>query len=221
MKAQLELLPIEVPQCPSLVNAVVREINNDTVRKVVMEEHYMGDLERRVVLAFGLYIADTIAGVVSYGLPMANAWKIVPPVKDDKSLVELVRLAIYRWAPKNAGSYFIGASLRAIRRMRPDWLVAIAYADPAFGHLGFVYQSSNWTYFGEQKGDNYRLVDDDGGIHRRKGIYLRYGTTDSRKLGMKSIALPKKLLYVIQLQKSKEVSMYIAQHSKPYPKVLS
>lgn len=213
-------MPTEIPQLPSLANAVVRKINNETVRKVVVEEHYMHDLERRVVLAYGLYITDTLAGVASYGLPMANAWKIVPLVKDDKSLVELVRLAIYRWAPKNAGSYLIGASLRDIRRVRADWLVAIAYADPAFGHLGFVYQASNWAYFGEQKGDNYRLVDDDGGIHRRKGIYLKYGTTDSKRLGMKSIALPKKLLYVIQLQKNKEITAYIAQHSKLYPKVI-
>jgi hypothetical protein len=94
---------------------------------------------------FGLFEDGELVGAVSYGSPAS------PQVRqsalgddgDDVSLVELNRLVITT-SSRNAASRLVGASLR----MLPRPGIVVSYADGGHGHVGYVYQATNFLYAG-------------------------------------------------------------------------
>ena len=50
--------------------------------------------------------------------------------------------------PKNSESYFIAKSLKWLKK-HTDVEVIVSYADPNYGHVGTVYQASNFVYLGK------------------------------------------------------------------------
>ena len=58
------------------------------------------------------------------------------------------RLAAHPSVPHGLTSSFLAASLRALRRHRPDVLAVVTYADLDQGHVGTVYKATNALYSG-------------------------------------------------------------------------
>ena len=65
-----------------------------------------------------------------------------------RDVYELNRLWISDGLPKNIESRFIGWCLRELKRIRPNTIL-VSYADGSKGHVGIVYQATNWTYTGQ------------------------------------------------------------------------
>ena len=89
-------------------------------------------------------------GALFYGgMAMANQWKKFGEQESD--VIELRRLCCVDDTPKNAESFFIGWSLRELKK---DWggKIVVSYADKEFGHEGIIYKASNWDMVGETKG---------------------------------------------------------------------
>lgn len=104
--------------------------------------------------AFGLVIDGMIEGVVVYGQPSPPIQKHAFKDRDFR-LYELSRLVIQTSAP-NAASFLIGRSLTMLER--PS--AVVSYADSAWGHVGAIYQATNWLYTGATKShDHLYLVD--------------------------------------------------------------
>ena len=57
-----------------------------------------------------------------------------------------------RWHPKNTESFFIGASLRLLKK---DWggKTVVSYADTEYGHEGIIYKATNFEKVGMTKYD--------------------------------------------------------------------
>jgi len=208
-----ELNPLEVS---NLKGAIVQPINRQTAEKVVVEEHYSHELPLRAWQHYGLFLGGALAGVASYGGCLMRAWRIIPPAKSDDKIIELVKLAIYRWAPKNAGSFLVSKSLKLLKREKPEVLVAIAYSDPIQKHIGFVYQAANWIYLGRQRATSINMLDNGGQLHHWRTIWDK-----EERLNMKKVELPPKHLYIYQLHLNEEISFWISQLKQPYPKRLS
>ena len=106
------------------------------------EKHYA----RRtcpISYAFGAYRDGELIGIVTYGTPASSTllrgvcgeeWK-------DKVL-ELNRLCCEN--TKNMASWLVGQSLR----MLPKPSVVVSFADTGQGHVGYVYQATNFLYTG-------------------------------------------------------------------------
>lgn len=89
-------------------------------------------------------------GAMFYGrMAMANQYKKFSDKATD--VIELRRLCCIDDTPKNTESYFIG---RSIRLLKKDWLgkIIVSYADKEYGHTGTIYKASNFTMIGEIKG---------------------------------------------------------------------
>lgn len=73
---------------------------------------------------------------------------------------ELSRLALRDDCPKNSESVFLRKMFSLLREQGVDLM--LAYADPAYGHMGTIYQATNWLYFGPSTGSacNDRYVVD-------------------------------------------------------------
>lgn len=86
-------------------------------------------------------------------------------------------------AEYNTESYFLGQTFKWLRNNDKDVWVLIAYSDPMYGHVGYIYQATNWLY----QGNNTMLVK--GYLHYINGEWLhprtcvaRYGTIKSHEL---------------------------------------
>lgn len=108
----------------------------------LLEKHYA----RRmcpISHAFGLYLNGVLVGVVTYGVPSSSPLRsgiCGPEYKD--MVFELNRLCCE--SIKNYASVLIAKSLS----MLPKPCIVVSYADIAQGHVGYVYQATNWIYTG-------------------------------------------------------------------------
>jgi len=89
--------------------------------------------------------------VASYRASPGSVTALVPPRSDPLS----VRLALclerggcVHWAPRNAASFLISRAVKLIHRTKRIARF-FAYADPAAGEYGAVYQAANWNYLGQ------------------------------------------------------------------------
>lgn len=118
-----------------------------TIRDFVETHHYSGNVNGiRISQCFGLYDEDTLIGGMIYGaMGMANAWKKYGESEND--VVELRRLCCIDDTPKNTESYFIGRTLRWLKK-NTQFKVVISYADAHYGHEGVIYKASNFEHIG-------------------------------------------------------------------------
>lgn len=95
---------------------------------------------------FKLINQETIIGAIIYGkIGMANVWKKYASNEND--LLELRRLCCIDDTPKNTESYFIGFTLRWLKKNTKHKLV-ISYADSNYNHTGVIYKASNFKFVG-------------------------------------------------------------------------
>jgi|TARA_B100001173_G_scaffold311398_1_gene328549 hypothetical protein len=95
---------------------------------------------------FALLDNNNLIGAMMYGqIAMANVWKKY--VSKEKDLIELRRLCCIDNTPKNTESYFIGFTLRWLKR-NTDHTKVISYADETYNHQGIIYKASNFKHQG-------------------------------------------------------------------------
>lgn len=121
----------------------VVKIDSKRAMAMVMSHHYT---QRKVgsKCSFGLCVDGEIAGVCVYSVPASYTLCKGVCGEDFKNYVlELSRLVITT-DRKNAASFLIGNSLKMLGDA-----VVVSYADSSHaGHIGYVYQATNWIYTG-------------------------------------------------------------------------
>jgi len=93
-----------------------------------------------------LYKTRLIGGAIFGRIAMANVWKKY--AESEKDLTELRRLCCIDATPKNTESYFIGKCIRWIRNNTKIKRI-LSYADLTYGHIGIIYQASNFKLVGQ------------------------------------------------------------------------
>lgn len=129
---------------------MLRVISLDSSRamQLVEEFHYS---HRRVgaKFCFGLLDDGHLAGCCVFSIPASyTLCNGVCGKEYRKQVLELSRLVVTT-RQKNAASYLIGNSLKLLAE-QGDWII-VSYADcnSHVGHVGYVYQSTNWLYTGQ------------------------------------------------------------------------
>src|SRR3990172_4958416 len=123
---------------------LVLPISFDEVKDWILKKHYAHRLPC-IQYAFGLYHSNKLMGVVTYGMPASpNLCKGVCGEEYKDKVLELNRLVINSDALPNSASFLISHSLR----MLPKEYCIVSYADSQMGHIGYVYQATNWLYTG-------------------------------------------------------------------------
>ena len=143
------------------MTAVVQQIKTEEAVPWCKRKHYA----RRVPpisFAFGLYEDRVLTGVVTYG-SLAT-----PQVKngmfDDEAIeiIELNRLCV-ETNLKNAASILVGRSLGLL----PGPIAVISYADSGQGHVGYIYQATNFIYTGAATAHDSEYIVNDKKVHPR------------------------------------------------------
>lgn len=170
--------PTDVTNVP-IKDFVVIPTTIDKVRKFIETWHYSKSVNGlRWSHVFGLYHNGHLIGAIIYGgLGMANAWKKYGQSEDE--VIELRRLCCIDKTPKNTESYFIGKTLRWLKK-NTSYKTVVSYADSFHNHTGIVYKASNFKYGGLTPGG--KIIVWDGKQYHDKSIRTYYVNKSGQKV---------------------------------------
>lgn len=141
------------------------------VRNFIEQNHYSKSVNGcKVSYCFAIYSDGNLVGAALFGQLSTTAWKKYSQCEGD--VVELRRLVCHASCPKNTESWFISKCLKFLRKNSP-YKICISYADPRYGHVGYVYQASNWNYLGQTAKDTI-LVTPDGREYHSRALRTKY-----------------------------------------------
>ena len=130
----------------ALHDMLVRPIPRVVAKELIVREHYLRSLPGGTQLTLGVFASGRLFGVVALGVGPFNGASLVAGTSPKQSLT-LTRLWLSDDLPRNSESRVLGIVIKALRRnTRIRFL--LAYADPSQGHVGTIYQASNWLYIG-------------------------------------------------------------------------
>ena len=115
-------------------------------KPVIIRNHYIHKWSTSRI-CFGVFDAANLVGVAVYGHPVGR--HVIPglsPLLKTNEVLELKRLWIEDGHGRNIESFVIGQTFRLLKRETPEVKVLVSYADPAAGHVGTIYQATNWLY---------------------------------------------------------------------------
>ena len=145
-------------------NFSVEYINRKAVKSFVEKYHYSHNINGiQSYHHFGLYSEGNFGlpkmiGAMMYAIPsMPDTAAKYNPINPRKCM-ELRRLVCVDDTPKNTESFFIGKTLRWLKR-NTDLEVIISFADQHYEHSGTIYKASNFEYFGETSKSRILMVD--------------------------------------------------------------
>jgi len=150
----------------------VKRVTRQEVRGFIETWHYSKSING-CIADFCYALMDDegkMKGAMFYGrMAMANQWKRFGDSESD--VIELRRLCCVDETPKNAESFFIGRSLKLLRK---DWKkgLVVSYADKEYGHGGVIYKASNFKQLEDIKGA--RVIIYDGRRYHDKTIRTKY-----------------------------------------------
>lgn len=138
---------------------VVDRIDPKDAKDLVLNVHYLHRMPQ-ILWSFGLFRDGDLVGVCTYGRPASpTACTGVCGKENAHRVYELNRLVL-RDNLKNEASMLVGRSLK----MLPNGTIVVSYADSREGHVGYVYQATNWIYAGLS---DAHVDKSGGGMHSR------------------------------------------------------
>ena len=175
----------------------VREIPKSMAKPIVVQHHY-AHLWTKCSVALGLFYdtgnehsffdekEEKLIGVIIYGDPIGRlSAQSISDVLDRTEVYELTRLYIFDGYGSNIESWFISQSFKWLKNNRKKIKALISYASPVEGHVGTVYQATNWIYQGNNNRWNdawiFKFEPDGRWIHGRT-IFPYYKTNDPEKI---------------------------------------
>jgi len=207
------------PLLPIKERYAIKKISSSIANDMVIRNHYL-HRKAQVSYAFGLYeidgnkdglfTSDKLVGCITYGLPASpNVCRGVCGQKYFNEVIELTRLWIDDCVGKNGESYLIGNTIKMI-----DKPIIISYSEPEHGHLGIVYQATNFLYTGlTAKRTNRIAVDGSTKKHNRHECMKKDATV--------LVDRPRKHRYVYfncDKRKNKELVKALMYQIEKYPK---
>ena len=228
------------------INYFLRKIDKNIAKKMIIKNHYthkwtmcqfaLGVFKKGMDNQFIEGITDDeLIGCIVYGTPVGgNVMRGdgISPLLNHGEVLELTRLWIQDGHGANIESWTISQSFDWIRKNYTKVKVLISYADPDAGHLGKIYQATNWKYqFIENTSDtadfyvSFRPPPNYDWIHSRT-ISSKYG---GRNKEIMSTKLPKPywmktlrrkfryLYFLVNKKEKKKLETSLTHPISPYP----
>ena len=193
--------------------------SHEAAKHAVMRWHYSRAMPAAKLVRIGVWEGERFAGAILYGSG-ANRHIARPYGLKSTEVCELVRVAL---APgrKHPTSKCLAISLRMVKRQSPGLKLIVSYADTKEGHLGTIYQATNWIYLG---GSTQPYLKIKGQIVHPRTVYEWYGKGGQKIEWLRAnvdpnaerVAMKPKLKYVYSFDKALRAEL--TKQAKPYPK---
>lgn len=143
-------------------NMVVREIDRETCKKVILEYEWLGCMPAVVWKMYGAFYDGQVAGVVCYGPEYSENLGIQARKAGRKcadwskygyegKMILLSRGACVHWAHPHTGSKLIRRSMDMLPK---KYEVVTSTTDEAAGEIGTIYQACGFYYVGSMRENN-------------------------------------------------------------------
>ena len=180
-----------MPREPALSKSGIEVIQVMPVRFLVAKSllvryHYLHSMPGGTQLAFGVLVERRLVGALTLGVGPANGHRLVEAARPEDCLT-LSRLWLSDELPRNSESRVLGQVLRSLRRHTAIKFLII-YADPSQGHVGTIYQATNWLYTGESEAMPLYDLGDGVARHSRSVSYA-FGTHSMRHVRSHGVPL--------------------------------
>jgi hypothetical protein len=221
----------------------IRLVSKDIAKDIIVNNHYSG-IWTKVSYAIGLFyisndehkffggVNEKLIGVACYGDPIGrHSGASISETLDRTEVLELTRLFVFDGYGSNIESWFVGQTFNWLRENAPHIKALVSYSDPKVGHLGTVYQATNWVYQGNRIRPNdswsFKWSEIDEWHHSRTS-YVKYGTNDPKIIQTMVTSPfwikkePRKHRYVYILlygKEKKKLFKSLKYPSLPYPKL--
>lgn len=128
---------------------IVKPISSSDARKIIKALHYSGKVTQNSQLHFGVFLDGKCGGALQFG-PSLDKRKIQPLVADTKwnEFIELNRMALADWLPRNGESRVIAVAMRLLRKHYPHIKWVISFADATQCGDGTIYRASGFVLTG-------------------------------------------------------------------------
>jgi len=124
---------------------LVNECSWESLKHLMLYYHYLHRMPAGILACYGLYESEHAL------LPIGGIVYTNGRVQYTNKFIEFARMYLYDEVPKNAESYFIGQTLKLLKKKYPNYLGVVTWADPKLNHDGTVYKASNFIYDGESR----------------------------------------------------------------------
>ena len=161
----------------------VKQIDCKAARPYISTFHYSKTMPDSTRYVYAGYLGDKLCGIVCYGMGCGkNQYTAVIPDIKNGEYVELTRLWCANDMPRNTESKLIAESLKLL----PTSIkLVLSFSDESKGHVGIIYQATNWYYLGVNDGGKM-LITADGiekhprliGMYRQRHPELRDKSTE-------------------------------------------
>ena len=134
-------------------NLSVRPIDYRLAMDTIVKNHY---LHRKCPCssAFGLFNDQNtnddlfnkgkLVGVIIFGKPSSyTLCNGICGKEESKNVIEFNRLWVDDCMPKNTESFFVSKAIKQC-----PYEIIVSFADAEQGHIGYIYQATNWIYTG-------------------------------------------------------------------------
>lgn len=201
----------------------VQPVDSGTALAVVIKNHY---LHRGAPAShcFGLFDEMfNLVGVAIYGIPAnQHLCRGIAGEEESKRVLELTRLWIADWTPKNAESFLIS---RSLKQLPEDKDIVVSYAEVDAGHVGTIYQATNWIYTGLSDRHVEWRLDGKKAEHHTRHAFQEHGGIKGAKAHygdrLQRAERSRKHRYVFlrgTRRRQKELRQKLRYEEQPYPK---
>lgn len=146
-----------------------KEVVVAEIRDFINLWHYSKSINGcKISKCFAAYNNGLLVGAALYGELSTTAWKKYSD--NEKDVLELRRLVTID-KQKNLLSKFVAWQIKQLKKS--DYKILISYADPYYGHLGYIYQATNWEYLGQTNKDIV-LITPEGKRYHSRAMRTKY-----------------------------------------------
>ena len=136
----------------SAKDIIVKPISSKDARGIIKRLHYSHKVANNSQLHFGVFINGICGGSLQFG-PSLDKRKMIGLVFGTKwnEFIELNRMALADWMPKNSGSRVLAVCMRLIKKNYPFIKWVVSFADGTQCGHGTQYQGAGFYLTGIKK----------------------------------------------------------------------
>lgn len=127
-------------------------ISAQDANRIVKSLHYSGKVTQNSQLHLGVFLDGKCGGALQFGPPMDRR-KVLPLVRGSKwgNMIELNRMALADWLPRNGESRALGVAFRILRKRYPQLKWVLSFADATQCGDGTIYRASGFVLTGVKR----------------------------------------------------------------------
>jgi len=133
-------------------------IKSVTAREFIKKHHYSGKICQNSQVHFGCIYEENIVGVLQYG-PSTDKRRMATNLNVGMNeFLELNRMAMVEYAPKNSESRCISVTLKILKKQYPFLKVIISFADACQCGDGTIYRASGFDLIDIKKNNSLLIL---------------------------------------------------------------